>query len=118
MEILRLLDEVNEIESYEVQDYRHDNGGFYYRLQIKFKDHSALFVREYVEGTERKYAFHWQDENNKLIMRWDNVPHHAHLFTFPHHKHTPEGIVESGAMTLPDVLAEIRKIKESKAESS
>lgn len=40
MEILRLLDEISEIETYEIQDYRHYHGGFYYRLKIKFKDNS------------------------------------------------------------------------------
>ena len=111
MEILRLLDEINKIENYEVVKYRHWDGGFYYRLKIQFKDNSTLFVREHIDGTERNYSFHWQDENDKLIIRWDNASHHAHLLTFPHHKHTPEGISESGAMTLPDVLAEIRKIR-------
>lgn len=115
MEILRLLDEISEIETYEIQDYRHDNGGFYYRLKIQFIDNSTLFVREYVDETERNYAFHWQNEHNKMIMRWDNVPHHAHLFTFPHHKHTPDGIFESGAMKLSDVLTEIRNLIKPKA---
>ena len=109
METLRLLDEIAWIESYDVQDYRQWREGFYYRLKIQITDHSILFVREYVDETERIYAFHWQDENNELILRWDNAPHHQQIATFPHHKHTPEGVFENVEISLPDVLAEIEK---------
>ncbi|MCB9419733.1 MAG: hypothetical protein H6667_08010 [Ardenticatenaceae bacterium] len=109
MEILRLLDQISWVENYEVEDYRHWGDGFYYRLKIQLQNQSVLFVREYVDEIERNYAFHWQDENDKMIMRWDNAPHHSNLFTFPHHKHTPEGVAENMAVTLPDVLEEIGK---------
>jgi hypothetical protein len=42
-------------------------------------------------------------------MRWDNAPHHYHLLTFPHHKHTAKGIVESLEISLPEVIEEIRQ---------
>ena len=107
MEILRLLDQIRWIERYEVEDYRHWDGGFYYRLKIRLQNQSALFAREYVDEAERNYAFHWQDENDKMIMRWDNAPHYSNFLTFPHHKHTPEGVSKSTAVTLRDVLDEI-----------
>jgi hypothetical protein len=109
MEILRLLDQANWIERYEVQDYRQWESGFYYRLKILFENRSVLFVREYVDEMARAYSFHWQDENNELIIKWDNAPHHHHILTFPHHKHTSEGTFENLEIALPDVLAEIRK---------
>jgi hypothetical protein len=109
MEILRLLDAANWIKRYEVEDYRQWVGGFYYRLKINFKDHSILFVREYVDESERSYSFHWQDQNSDMIARWDNAPHHHHILTFPHHKHIPAGIVENSEITLADVLEEISK---------
>jgi hypothetical protein len=68
MEILRLLDQISWIASYEVQDFRRWEDGFYYR-----------------------------------------APHHRHIMTFPHHKHTPEGIFENLEIALPDVLEEIGK---------
>lgn len=109
MEILRLLDHAIWIESYEVQDYRQWEGGFYYRIKILIEDHSTLFVREYVDDKERAYSFHWLDQNNMMITRWDNAPHHKDIETFPHHKHTPDGIFENLEITLPDVLEEILK---------
>lgn len=109
MEILRLLDQEHWVESYEIQDYRHWGNGFYYRLKISLADNTILFVREYVDEVERVYSFHWQDQNYQMIIRWDNAPHHPHISTFPHHKHMPDGIYASLEITLPDVLAEIRK---------
>lgn len=109
MEILRLLDQENWITGYEVQDYKQWASGFYYRLKIQFENRSVLFVREYVDEKERSYAFHWQDEDNQMIVRWDNAPHHQHILTFPHHKHTPEGIFENSEIALLDVIKVIRQ---------
>lgn len=109
LEILRLLDQADWIESYDVQDYRQWAGGFYYRLKILFKNRSILFAREYVDEVERVYSFHWQDQDDRMIMRWDNAPHHRHVVTFPHHKHTPDGVFENVELALFDVLEEVRK---------
>jgi hypothetical protein len=108
MEILRLLDQADWVKSYEIQDYRQWEGGFYYRLKIVFENQSPLFVREYIDEAERAYSYHWQRENNEMIMRWDNAPHHQHITTFPHHKHSPDGVIENLEITLPDALEEIR----------
>jgi len=35
------------------------------------------------------YSYHWQNKNGKMIIRWDNDPHHKNLKTYPHHKHSP-----------------------------
>lgn len=107
MEILRLLDQFEWIDGYELQDYRQWDSGFYYRLKLSLLGGSTLFVREYVDEAGRDYSFHWQDQHSAIIARWDNAPHHRHLATFPHHKHTAEGVVESTELSLSDVLAEI-----------
>lgn len=101
---MKFLDGNAFIESYEIQDYRHWENGFYYKLTVIFTDDSVLFVREYVDENERNYSFHWQTTDNQLIMRWDNAPHHRHIPTYPHHKHTSDGIFESVEISLEDVL--------------
>lgn len=68
-----------------------------------------LYVAEYVLMTpiftRRKYRFHLQDAANRLVLRWDNAPHHPHLSTFPHHCHRQDGeVVASAPMDLPSVL--------------
>lgn len=55
------------------------------------------------------YTFHWQTADGKLRKRWDNVPHHKDVDTFPNHLHLPEKIVGSPSMTLKKILADVEK---------
>jgi hypothetical protein len=57
----------------------------------------------------RRYSFH-VFQGDQMIVRWDNAPHHAHLSTFPHHKHGEQGIKESEEMDLAKVLVELEKM--------
>ncbi len=67
--------------------------------------------------TVTKYRHHWQDQNAKLIKRWDNAPHHAEIETFPHHVH--DGLETNvlrhdeirGRDVLINVISHIAKIK-------
>jgi len=110
MEILRLLDRLKCVKDYEIQDYKRWTEGFYYRLKMLFTDDSVLFAREYVDPDERNYAFHWQNKENCMIMRWDNAPHHHDISTFPHHKHCDKGLLESTEISLKEVIEIIEKI--------
>lgn len=70
------------------------------------KDGSALYVSE-AEGVDwREYSYHWQ-KNDKLIMRWDNAPHHKDLPNFPYHVHDNRNVTLSEDLNLADVLAYI-----------
>ncbi len=46
----------------------------------------------------RKYSFHWQDKDGKLIKRWDNAAHHKE-FSSHHHLHLSDGTVSK--VTVP-----------------
>ncbi len=93
---------------------RGDFDGFI-RGQIRFKDGSILFLREFaeVETTLQRdmYSYQYMDSSNILIFRYDNTAHHKklNLPTFPHHKHegSEENIISSSAPFLVDVLREI-----------
>jgi len=104
MEIFRSLEQIECIQLYEVLDYQNWDDGFYYKLKSIFNDQSILFVKEYLDETERNYSFHWQAENGMVIIRWDNAPHHKTLITFPHHKHTNKDVLESSEISLEEVL--------------
>ncbi len=45
-----------------------------------------------------------------LIWRYDNVPHHREIATFPDHKHYPDAIVESKTVDLRKVIEEVISI--------
>jgi len=55
------------------------------------------------------YSFHWQDAQNQLQKRWDNVTHHPELDFAPDHIHfNDESIVGNPALpTLSTILIEI-----------
>jgi len=50
------------------------------------------------------------DIEGNLIFRYDNVPHHHEIATFPDHKHYPNRVVESKPIGLRQVVEEIISI--------
>ena len=77
---------------------------------LLFVDGSLLYFFEYYMLDElKKYRFHWQTRDGKMIARWDNAPHFASMRSFPDHKHTPVGVLPSKQRTLRDVMGEIEQ---------
>lgn len=59
------------------------NGEGYIRLIAKFIDGNELHIFEYrVVGDVKKYAYHLQDGEGRLIFRYDNRSHHPEVETF------------------------------------
>ena len=77
---------------------------------ITFKDGSIFHFKEVLLGKNRHYRFHYMDEGNNLISRWDTAPHHKDLKTFPYHVHLLDGVKESKRVTLLDVLDKIESV--------
>ena len=109
-EIFRLLENNDLINYYEVLDFRENQHSFFLKLKILFIDRSVLFASEYFSIENHNYSYHWQDENNLLLIRWDNSPYHRNIETFPHHKHKNDKIFSSEEIGLEDVLNYIFKI--------
>lgn len=87
-----------------------------FKGQVIFK-HGVLDFLEVVriEDTgnpfKKKYKYHFRDHDDELIFRYDNVPHHPEINTFPHHKHTKGQIADSIEPDLTDVLKEIKNLR-------
>ena len=87
----------------------------YIRARITLSDNSLLEFSEYFQQTPEgniqivTYSYHWADESNRLIRRWDDTPHHPNLPGFPHHLHDgAKDTVEAGRpMSIFAVLDEI-----------
>jgi len=81
---------------------------------IIFKNNHRLDFIE-VKNTDIKnkikYRYHYMDEHQGMIFRYDNAPHHSEIQTFPHHKHEVEGVKASREPTLDDILLEIAQIQ-------
>ena len=56
-----------------------------------------------------KYKYHYMANNKTMIFRYDNVKHHPHISTFPHHKHIPNTIISSSEPDFIVILTEIKK---------
>jgi len=64
------------IKRYDVIAWDSELTSYRFKAKIIFIDDSQLSIKDYVFATnERKYAYHWQDKNNNLIIRWDNARH-------------------------------------------
>lgn len=100
-----------EIESLEVRYIA--AGTALFTATLRFFDNSRLVIEEQVDDHLRqtvkkiRYKYHYQDSENRLIFRYDNVPHHPSVNTFPHHKHEGEEIVAANPIDLSQVLQEI-----------
>jgi hypothetical protein len=86
----------------------------YVRIKCRLSNGDILEFAEYVIISKRKvcvetYSFHWQTADGKLRKRWDNVPHHKEVDTFPNHIHLPDKVVGSSPKTLKKILADIEK---------
>ena len=71
-------------------------------------DSSVLHIRErYKNGEHIKYSYHLMKGNK--VIRWDNVPHHKEISTYPHHKHENDKIEKSTKIDISMVLVEIER---------
>ncbi|HEY9247009.1 MAG TPA: DUF6516 family protein [Candidatus Methanoperedens sp.] len=75
---------------------------------VHLTDSSILHIKErYRNGSLIKYSYH--NIRSDKFIRWDNVPHHRNLETFPDHKHENTMIVESRKMNISLVFKELGK---------
>lgn len=86
--------------------------------RLRYWDDSLLKIVEQlaVQGavlTKTRYVYHYQNNHDDLVFRYDNVAHHPEIATHPHHKHVRAGTSQDQAVvaaippSLPDVLAEV-----------
>lgn len=80
------------------------------RIRVRFQKGHMLELNEAIiakDGRPRHlgYRYHFQNEQSKLVFRYDNTPHFPDLENFPHHKHTPDkvtGVVEPSTLKIID----------------
>jgi len=78
--------------------------------EIFFTDNSCLDFMEVIKKSvleKEKYKYHYMNDKKELIFRYDNAKHHKELKTFPHHKHTQDGVSDAEEPNIEVVLNEI-----------
>ena len=86
-EILELLETNKIVKDYDIITFIEGENFFYIIAEALIKNGSFLHIRIYISENDYKYSFHWQNDREGLILRWDNAPHYKNLKTFPHHAH-------------------------------
>lgn len=109
LKTLELLKTSKIISSYNILDFKSGDTFYYIKASINLTDNSILHIREFISDTEYNYSYYWQNTKGKLLIRWDNAPHHKEISTYPHHKHT-EKIEESEEVDLEKVLEYIIRL--------
>lgn len=85
------------------------------RIRVRFRKGHMLELNEAVIGEAGQpkrlgYRYHFQDEQNRLVFRYDNTPHFPGLENFPHHKHIPDKVVGAVELSILKVIEEARRL--------
>jgi len=98
------------IQSYQILQDEITETGRKFKIKINFINSTKLEGREFLFPDKRNYSFQWMNEDNSLIIRWDNAEHHRNLDNFPHHRHTSNNqqVESSIEITLAEVLLYIK----------
>jgi hypothetical protein len=89
------------------------------KLRIRLKGKYLLAISEALLIVDNQvahldYRYHFQDESNQLILRYDSTPHFPNLPTFPHHKHLPDTVIATNKPDIIQVLQEASTFAEAK----
>lgn len=81
------------------------------KLRIRFQGQYLLAISEVLLVADERvsyldYRYHFQNEKNELIFRYDSTPHFPDLPSFPHHKHLPDTVIATDKPDLAQVLHE------------
>jgi Family of unknown function (DUF6516) len=87
------------------------------RLRVRFALKYLLAVTEVLVVVDNQityidYRYHFQDEQNSLIFRYDSTPHFPNLPSFPHHKHLPNNVIACEKPHIAEVIQEVLEFLE------
>ena len=85
------------------------------RIRLRFHQTHLLEINEAIVVADNQLQFldcryHFQNEHNHLIFRYDSTPHFPNLSTFPHHKHLPNDVISCHKPEINQVLKEATEL--------
>lgn len=88
------------------------------KLRVRFYFKYLLSVSEALVVVDDRviaidYRYHFQDEQNNLIFRYDSTPHFPDLDSFPHHKHLSDRVIACEKPHIAKVLQDVSDILEN-----
>ena len=105
---VRVIQNAN-IERYEEEILSSDRVNL--RIRIRFAKGYLLEMNEAVivengQISHLGYRYHFQDQNNRLVFRYDDTPQFPNLPSFPRHKHTPIAVEAAQKPSIIEVINE------------
>ncbi len=108
-----IINDCDFIERTEINKQKINNSFGIISGKIFFSNGTLDFlevVRIYDQkAIKKKYKYHFRRYDNSMVFRYDNMPHHPKISSFPHHKHTESRIIESQE---PELILVIKEIKD------
>jgi len=109
-------DSIRRLESANIERYEEEvltSSRANLRIRVRFLSGHLLEVNEaiVIEADQLKhlgYRYHFQDQQNNLIFRYDNTPHFPDLKSFPHHKHLKNKVENSDEPLILHVIKEAK----------
>jgi len=95
------------IEQHVDYDFDLSLGILFTEGRIVFYNGNILEFAESITPDRARYRYHYMNADGALIFRYDNVPHHPGIATFPHHKHLQDTVIESDQVNLRVVVEEV-----------
>ncbi|MGA1411445.1 MAG: toxin TumE [Prochlorotrichaceae cyanobacterium] len=82
------------------------------KIRVRFSTGNLLEISEAIVIENNSlmwldYRYHYQDDQNKLIFRYDSTPHFPNLPSFPHHKHLPKEVIACQKPAIWEVVQEV-----------
>lgn len=68
-------------------------------------------LKDTEKSHKNKYNYHFMNNTNDLIFRYDNAEYHPEISTFPHHKHISDTVISASEPELINILFEIYKLR-------
>lgn len=87
------------------------------RIRLRFNKTYLLEINEAIVVINSQlefldYRYHFQDEQHKLIFRYDSTPHFPNLPLFPYHKHLGYDVIPALKPTINQLLQEVSVLVE------
>jgi hypothetical protein len=109
---------INKLEDIYVERYEEEvlsTDRLNLRIRVRFSKGYLLELNEavFVESGRIRYLgyrYHFQDNQNKLIFRYDNTPHFPEVESFPHHIHSGDKVLPAEKPTIAMFIEEVLQI--------
>ncbi len=105
-QFIDLISRIPAIVNSNVEFREIDENECYLKATLTFASGHVLHIAEYViiqgDNLRRtKYRYQLLDNSQKHVSRWDNVPHHKDIETFPNHHHNSGELIHASRVTSP-----------------